>query len=284
MAEVAFPLSELFDAPLPRLKVVDVGALPVEGHSEIYQDLLDRGMSEVIAFEPDPELCDRLNSESVAARKFLPYFIGDGSSGEFRVCNAPMTSSLFEPNAALLEKFQNLSELLQVVSREPVNTTRLDEVADVAGTDFLKLDIQGGELAAIHGAAELLRDVLVVHTEVEFVPLYKDQPLFAEVDQALRGNGFQFHKFLGFAGRAFKPTIVPDNPNAVVSQMLWSEAVYVRDFMMLDTLAPEQLRKMALILHDVYGSVDLALLCLREWDQRHGSKVSIEYQARLATG
>lgn len=284
MADISFSLSELFDAPPPRLKVVDVGALPVEGHSEIYQGLLDRDLCELIAFEPDPDLCNRLNAENPSGRTYLPYFVGDGGAGEFRVCNAPMTSSLFEPNRALLDKFQNLSELLQVVSREPVDTTRLDDVAEAAEADFLKLDIQGGELAAIRGASELLRHVQVIHTEVEFVALYEDQPLFAEIDQALRGNGFQFHKFLGFAGRAFKPTIVPDNPNAVVSQMLWSEAVYVRDFMSFDTLPPQQLLKMAMILHDIYGSVDLALLCLREWDQRQGTKVSMEYQSRLAAG
>ncbi|NKB57129.1 MAG: FkbM family methyltransferase [Alphaproteobacteria bacterium] len=284
MLEAAFPLAELFDTPLPRLKVVDVGALPLDGHIEIYQGLLDRALCDVVAFEPDQALCDRLNAEGDGSRTFLPYFIGDGAPATFRLCRAPMTSSLYEPNTALLEKFQNLSELVEVVSREPVDTVRLDELEAVKGADFLKLDVQGAEHAVIEGAATVLESVAVVHTEVEFVPLYKDQPLFAEVDQALRGKGFQFHKFLGFAGRAFKPTMVPDEPNALVSQMLWSEAVYVRDFMALEALSPARLLKMAMILHEVYGSVDLALLCLREWDQKTGSKVAMEYQARLATG
>ena len=104
------------------------------------------------------------------------------------------------------------------------------------------------------------------------------------IDQALRGHGFQFHKFLGFAGRAFKPTMAAGDPNAMVSQMLWSEAVYVKDFMTFDRLAPERLLKLAVILHDVYQSVDLALLCLTEWDRRNGSKTAMEYQARLAAG
>lgn len=281
MAEPAFPLSDLFDAPLPRLKVVDVGALPVEGQSEIYQPLLDRGLCDVVAFEPDRELCDRLNAKSDGSRTFLPYFIGDGTTGTFRVCHAAMTSSLYEPNAALLDRFQNLPELLQVVSRETVQTVRLDDLDAAQGADFLKLDVQGAERAVIDGAASLLQGVAVVHTEVEFVPLYEGQPLFAEVDQALRANGFQFHKFLGFAGRAFKPLAVADNPTAMVSQMLWSEAVYVKDFMAFETLAPETLLKLAAILHEVYGSVDLVLLCLREYDRRGGTKVSMEYQARV---
>ena len=76
--------------------------------------------------------------------------------------------------------------------------------------------------------------------------------------------------------------MVPDQPNAMLSQMLWSEAVYVKDFTTLDILPPDQLLKLAMILHEVYGSVDLALLCLLEWDRKMGAKVAVEYQARLA--
>jgi len=279
---IDFPFGALFDEPLPRVKVVDVGALPVEGSREIYQGLLDRGLCEVVAFEPDAALCEKLNGESDASRVFLPHVIGDGEPAIFRSCSAPMTSSILEPNTPLLEKFQNLAELVQVVSREPVTTARLDDLDAIEGTDFLKMDVQGAERAVIEGAAAMLREVTVIHTEVEFVPLYEGQPLFAEVDQALRANGFQFHKFLGFAGRAFKPLAVADDPNAMVSQMLWSEVVYVKDFMGFENLPPEMLLKLAVILHEVYVSVDLVLLCLREYDRRGGTKVAMEYQARVA--
>lgn len=78
MAEHPFSFAELFDAPLPRLKVVDVGALPVEGHEEIYQGLFDRDLCDVIAFEPDAQLCAKLNAESDGRRIFLPEFVATG--------------------------------------------------------------------------------------------------------------------------------------------------------------------------------------------------------------
>ena len=48
--------------------------------------------------------------------------------------------------------------------------------------------MQGAERDVIEGASDTLKGVSVVHTGVEFVPLYEGQSLFAEVDQALRHN------------------------------------------------------------------------------------------------
>jgi hypothetical protein len=87
------------------------------------------------------------------------------------------------------------------------------------------------------GAEQILKNVLVIHTEVEFVPMYKNQPLFADIDAHLRERGFAFHR-MGVAGRAFKPLIANNNPNMMLSQMLWADAIYIRDFMDFDRLRP----------------------------------------------
>ena len=42
---------------------------------------------------------------------FLPYAVGDASTQTFHECMFPATSSIFEPNTALLAKFQFLEEL-----------------------------------------------------------------------------------------------------------------------------------------------------------------------------
>ena len=48
-----------------------------------------------------------------------------------------------------------------------------------------------------------------------------------------------------------------------IRQFLWGDAVYVKDFTRLGDLTPEQLLKLAAIVHDVYGSPDLAALALQ---------------------
>ena len=121
-----------------------------------------------------------------------------------------MTSSLFEPNSPLLAKFQTLDGVTRIVNVSTVETRRLDDIPETAGADFLKMDVQGGELLVLKGAEARLKDVLVVHTEVEFVPLYKDQPFFADIDGFLRARGFAFHKINALAGRTFKP-LIPNN-------------------------------------------------------------------------
>merc|ERR1740129_2744035 len=118
-----------------------------------------------------------------------------------------MTSSMLEPNAPLLQRYVQLGEVCQVVQRSEMQTRRLDDLVPELpgnGADFLKLDVQGYEHSVLQGAERMLRNVLVVHTEVEFVEMYEKQALFAEVDQFLRRSGFVFHRFASIQGRPMK--------------------------------------------------------------------------------
>ena len=261
----------------PTIKVIDVGAMSLGADTDPYSALVKAGLARVVGFEPVQAECDKLNAMARAGQVYLPYAIGDGRKRTFNICSAPMTSSLYEPNTALLEKFQNLENLVRVVRREEIETHRLDDLREVEGADCLKLDVQGAEVDVLNGAAQTLAETLVVHTEVEFVPLYKDQPLFAEVDQRLRQEGFLFHKFTGISGRAFQPLVVNNDLDHPLSQMLWADAVYVKNFMALEKLRPEKLLKLAIILHLAYGSVDLAMQALRAYDMKMKTDLANTY-------
>jgi FkbM family methyltransferase len=260
---------------------VDIGAMAIPGALPVYHALLQSGATRVTGFEPIEEECRKLNETSPPNHSFLPCAVGDGTTRTFHQCNFNMTSSLYEPNTALLDRFQNLGELTRVVRKSPMETRRMDDLPEVRGMDFLKLDAQGAECDVLDGAARTLSSVLVVHTEVEFVPMYLGQPLFAEIDQALRRNGFCFHRFAGICGRAFKPLVAGNNINAMLSQVLWADAVYVRDWMHWESLSAEQLLKLALIVHDVYSSFDLCLIALAQFDRHQGSTLSGQYLKRL---
>ncbi len=267
--------------PLPPLKIIDVGAMSLADDQDAYTPLTKAFPCEVIGFEPVAAECEKLVAKTIPGRTYLPYFVGDGSVRIFHECNSSMTSSLFEPNTALLEKFQALAELTRVVRTATVETQRLDDIPGTAGSDFLKLDVQGAELLVLAGAENRLKDVLVIHTEVEFVPLYKGQPMFADIDRFLRERGFAFHK-IKMWGRTFKPLIPNNNVFASLSQSLWGDAVYVRDFMAFGTLSPDALLKIAIICHENYGSYDLAGVALEEYDRKMGTGLQMDYLRALA--
>jgi FkbM family methyltransferase len=268
---------------LPRLKIVDVGAMSLGEGTDAYSPLTDATPCDVYGFEPVTEEFEKLKAAAKPGHHYLPYFVGDGSAQTFYECNFAMTSSLFEPNSALLDKFQNLGELARVRKTYPVQTTRLDDIPELKGTDFLKADVQGAELMVFEGAPRLLDDALVIHAEVEFVELYKGQPLFADIDAHLRSKGFVLH-LLGKAGRTFKPLVFMNDLNAGLSQILWGDAVYVRDFMSFDVLSGPALLKTATMLHHTYHSVDLAAVALAAYDRQHGTELQPAYLKKLGGG
>lgn len=266
------------------LTILDIGAAIVETPS--YQHLVEAKRARLIGFEPDIAECQRLNDSYGPPHQFFPYFVGDGKPAIFHQTNWGPTGSLFEPNTPLLEMFHRLGELVVPVAQHPVNTTRLDDLAEVTDADFIKIDCQGSELAVFQNASRVLADAVLIQTEVSFVEIYKGQPMFSDVDAFLRRNGFQFHDIVGIGDRPFKPLLNPHHPSPDPSlrtfrQRLWADVYYVKDWLHLDVLPASKLRKMAALLHDIVGSYDLAYLALRAMDNQLGTEIAESYLKRL---
>ena len=278
----AFPLSEIARAAAP-IGILDVGASFVES-APPYQALMDAGSARLIGFEPDPAECEKLRGLYGPPHAFFPFFIGDGAPATFYETNWAATGSLYKPNRALLERFQEMHELMTLVAEHPVQTRRLDDIEGVGDVDFFKLDVQGAELKVLQGGERVLAGATVVQAEVEFLELYEGQPMFADVDRYLRGRGFVFHTFYGggFGTRCFKPLALQDHPYRGINQLLWGDAVYVRDWMKLDALPADKLLRYATLIHDVFASQDLCLHLLEQLDARAGTRHSADYRERLA--
>lgn len=269
------------------INVLDVGASSLGEGSEPYAGLVGRGGARVIGFEPNAEECRKVQEKHGPPHLFLPWFIGDGEDAVFHETNWALTGSLYAPNEEILEAFAHLGEVTRFVGAHPVKTKRLDDILEVADVDFFKIDVQGGELNVFKGGDRVLAETMVIQTEVEFVDLYKGQPLFAEIDQFLRSRGFLFHTFLGYAGRTFKPLVNRREPCRMVRQMLWSDVVYVRDFRQFGRFSVEKLKKTAVVLHDVFQSYDLCYKVLEAIDEKTGAKIgeglARAYQSWLET-
>lgn len=274
-------LVELFPEDF-QITILDVGAALSERPP--YQSLVEAQRARVIGFEPNRDECEKLNRAYGSSHRFFPYFAGDGLAATFHETNWVLTGSLYEPNSPVLEKFQNLAEVVRPVAQHAVTTTRIDDVEGIADVDFIKIDVQGSELQVLRHAPRVLATTVLVQTEVEFVQLYKAQPMFADVDIFLREAGFQFHTFNGFGMRAFKPLVLGGDVNQGLRQMLWSDALYVRDWMRLSELTVPKLRNYAVLAHDLLESYDLAHVVLQALDQKTGGRIAAEYLARLTQG
>ncbi|MCQ8102831.1 FkbM family methyltransferase [Methylomonas sp. SURF-2] len=269
-------------APLT-INIADIGASSHGQLTEPYAPLMQAGVASVVGFEPDPhahkQLCDMYGEN--AAYRYLPYFVGKGGDATFYETNWFMTGSLYKPNKPLLDAFFQLSDVVQCIAEHPVTTVRLDDIDDLGNVDLIKIDVQGGELDVFMGGKQVLSKALAIWTEVEFVELYQGQPLFAEVDQFLRSQGFMFHCFTGIVPRSFKPLILKDNPYAGIKQAIWSDAIYIRDFQKLHDLDTTQLRKLAVILDSVVHSPDFCLMVLKEIDRRENMQLAEAYLKTL---
>lgn len=260
----------------PPLDVVDIGANPIDGEAP-YKPLLDGGMAHLYGFEPNPEALARLNAIKGANETYVGSAVYDGKQQELKVCKAPGMTSVLEPNAQLLSYFHGFPDWGKVEERLSIPTLRLDDVTEINNMDYLKIDIQGGELEVFRNGLDRLQECLVIHTEVEFLPMYEGQPLFSEVEIFLREHGFIFHRFAPLVSRTVQPVLVNNDIYKELSQVFWADAIFIKDFTKLELLSPEQLKKMALILNDIYGSIDIAMRALMVLDAKQETGLARDY-------
>lgn len=266
---------------IPDVVILDIGsAFHNEKLKTDYQALINVRKVRVIGFDPDTTHAEGFEKKYDGKHRFYPYIIGDGKLGKFHENCFSQTSSLYPTNHELVDLYQNLGqELMVTLDTSAVETNRLDDLRHLEGmqdVDAIYIDIQGAELDTLSHATRVLSDVVLLHTEVEFIELYKDQPLFADIDVFMRNGGFMFHKFMGIGKRALKPLVLHNNVNKGI-QHLWSDAVYVRDILKLEKLSDEKLLKLALIVNDVYLSIDLCYYVLEILDQRNNTTIAADY-------
>jgi len=91
-----------------------------------------------------------------------------------------------------LDKFTD-SERFNVEKIIHLNADTLDNQLKKEGIDevgFIKIDTEGYELSILKGCSSCVENVVGLEVEVEFEPKYIRQPLFSEIDNYVKENGF----------------------------------------------------------------------------------------------
>ena len=249
-------------------RILEIGALNL-GKKEKFYDLLNYfPNSEIIGFEVDKNICKKMNSVSKVGVKYFPFAIGKKKEiRKFYETNHPMCSSLYKPNHNLLSLYNNM-EISFLKEESEIETIDLDTFVSenkIGNVDFLKIDVQGAELDIFKGATKILKNSLFIISEVEFLKIYENQPLFGDVSNFLSDNDFMFHKFLGMGGRSLKPLILNNNKN-FPSQHLWSDAIFIKNVLMIKKLTSREILKLSVI-SILYECFDLGFFCLNIHDE-----------------
>lgn len=241
--------------------VVDIGANPIGGDPP-YKPMLEKRLCRLFGFEPQRAALAELNARKSELETYLPYVVGNGEQARLRECASPGMTSLLEPDRNMLKHFPGFLDWGRVIADSKIETRKLDDIGEIDAMDYLKIDVQGSELAIFQNGRGRLADAVAIQTEVSFLPLYKKQPVFGEIDLELRGQGFIPHTLASIDQRMIWP-MVGANKFTALHQLLEADAVYVRDFTQADSIGTEPLKHLALVAHHCYGSHDLAAICVQ---------------------
>ncbi|PKN34749.1 MAG: hypothetical protein CVU61_06805 [Deltaproteobacteria bacterium HGW-Deltaproteobacteria-19] len=203
----------------------------------------------VIGFEPDESECCMLNSRQQPSGchgdtfgvTYYPVALGRvREKRKIYLYKDRRLSSFFLPNMNLLKHFPLdrllMLEAFSIDAEAIVDCVPLDEFCHNEGineVDFIKVDTQGSELEILQGAQETLSKTIAVAVEVEFVPIYEGQPLFADVDFFLRSQGFSLFDL----NRHWWKRMV-DKEIDSRGQMIFADALYMRDLWNQDESGP----------------------------------------------
>lgn len=182
---------------IANIKVLDVGARG--GPLNPFQ--LFAQFAELFICEPDIGEIKKVEQELQREGRWknvtaLPFALGSKvGTAILHLGEKGGLSSLLEANAPEMKKFYSISGWSRVVKNVSVPIETLDHAAERFGFKDLaviKLDTQGTELDILKsGEKNVMPNVLAVYVEMEFIPLYKDQPLFGEVNAFLEKQGFR---------------------------------------------------------------------------------------------
>ena len=176
--------------------------------------------SRVIALEPEPAnfaiakaafapFCERI--------ELLPFALTDrDGSVALRVTSHSGAHSLLEVGD--MRYYDAPVETLVPIEVRAVTLDSLLAAHQLDQLDILKMDIQGAELLALHGAGKLLsrHAVRLIALEVLFQPLYRSQPTFWDIADHLRSLGYALQGLYDQRHHADKHGI-----------LRWADAVFV---------------------------------------------------------
>lgn len=212
-----------------------------------------------ILFEPDPREYESLRAKSSDNLVVLNSVLADSACElDFYLCKRQQVSSVYTPDVEFLKQFLDVDRF-NVVKQMKMQADTFDNVLRKSGiseVDFIKLDTQGSELPILKGAMSYLENVIGLEIEVEFAQLYRNQPLFGDVDRFAREQGFDLFDIK----RTYWKRKDSKFTGSQKGQLIYGDALYFRapeSVLLMKGISQEKITR-AICVYLVYGYLDLA--------------------------
>jgi FkbM family methyltransferase len=174
----------------------------------------------VLMIEPQSRLRQMLSgiAASDSHVEFSPVLVGSRIQAEVSFYEAETASSIFQG--------------AQRCATAVLPMTTLDEVTkntDFSLCEFIKLDVQGAELAVLEAAGNTLRSTEAVLMEVNLLEIYSGVPLFDRAVAFMAERGFRVYDICSFMRRPLDnalwqvDVIFVRASSPLVASKLWAE-------------------------------------------------------------
>jgi len=150
--------------------------------------------AKIYSFEPIPSVFEKLKDNFAQDTNFEAFNTALGEAkGEVSFFQNEFSdsSSCLKMNNAHKEAFPFTMHEVEI----RVKVTTLDEALnadDIKSPYIIKLDVQGFEEKVINGGKNIIENADYIITEVSFVELYENQPLFDVIYDRLTKMGFRY--------------------------------------------------------------------------------------------
>lgn len=220
----------------------------------------------ILAFDPASEV---QHPNAHEGHKHIQLFqhalLGDGQSTKMNVCLDAALSSPLLPltEGALAERHR---EGAKVLTQLPISTIALDSIEGLPSLDWLILDELSNVATILAHGEKALKDVLLIQARVVFQPTHEKQPSLAELQHWASRNGFRFYRFNDMRHHSLLGNEQSGVSENQASELESADVLFLPTDERLKSMAESQLRKLAFLLHTVFGAHDAAYQILSRLD------------------
>ena len=217
---IALLLEDLGDG----MNILDIGSIKLDYEPYIWNKLGQYLNLNVIGFDPQlesgVEIIEPVNEFKKVEILTYGIALGDGLPQTIYINNDQATSSMYQIIDDL--PYNHLSTI-KTQRLETISTKKLDEMVTHENIDLLKIDVQGYELDILTHGVKTLEKSGIVLIEVGYSAIYKNQPLFSDVDLFMRKNGFELVDINNCNYSYADSTDFHGN-----NKIMWGDAIYRR--------------------------------------------------------